>query len=246
MDLQTIKEVSTWLRQVGSGQKHELNNKCGREKLLWIQKSLPTYDTNLSDVFNYVYEKFENKREPGHYPEKTCNAMASILDAVIKRANAEQNAFIERANAEQNNWWRSIHPEIAKVSIRLNIDEHYAQATQEAFKRLNEYVKEKYRNLVQNHKNLDGDGLMSTVFSPNKPVLKVECSQHGNVSTDSDYQKGIMLMMQGAMSAFRNPGAHETQTLTREDAYRRIQFASMLMYIVDSGKPGPGADVNVE
>ena len=44
---------------------------------------------------------------------------------------------------------------------------------------------------------------------------------------------GLMFMLQGAMSALRNPKAHANITLNAEDAMRRIMFASMLMYKID-------------
>lgn len=40
-------------------------------------------------------------------------------------------------------------------------------------------------------------------------------------------------MLAGAMSALRNPKAHANITIDREDAMRRLIFASMLMYKID-------------
>ena len=56
-----------------------------------------------------------------------------------------------------------------------------------------------------------------------------------DISTDTgmNEQKGVMFMLQGAMSALRNPKAHANIKLTAEDAMRRIMFASMLMYKID-------------
>ena len=42
-----------------------------------------------------------------------------------------------------------------------------------------------------------------------------------------------MLMLQGAMSALRNPKAHSNISLSKDDAMRRIMYASMLMYKID-------------
>ena len=46
-------------------------------------------------------------------------------------------------------------------------------------------------------------------------------------------QKGYMEMFAGAMIGIRNPKAHSNQRITREDAVRKLHFASLLMYKVD-------------
>ena len=45
---------------------------------------------------------------------------------------------------------------------------------------------------------------------------------------------GYMFMLAGAMAAIRNPKAHENMEITKEDAIRKLHFASMLMYKIDN------------
>jgi len=59
-----------------------------------------------------------------------------------------------------------LHPRIASASADLYRDGHYRNAVGRCLHRLVNYVKEKSRR-----HDLDGSGLMSTVFSKNKPVL---------------------------------------------------------------------------
>lgn len=95
----------------------------------------------------------------------------------------------------------------------------------------NDRVKKLYKKINPTASKIpDGDAAMTSVFSANNPLLKV-C----DISTESgqNEQKGLMFMLQGAMSALRNPKAHANITLTAEDAMRRIMFASMLMYKID-------------
>jgi len=72
------------------------------------------------------------------------------------------------------------------------------------------------------------------VFSPDNPLLLVE----GNLDTQThkDTQRGYMMMFSGAMSAIRNPKAHENMTISKEDAVRKLMFASMLMYKLDASQ----------
>ena len=44
------------------------------------------------------------------------------------------------------------------------------------------------------------------------------------------------MMFTGAMSAIRNPKAHENMTISKDDAVRKLMFASMLMYKLDASK----------
>lgn len=47
-------------------------------------------------------------------------------------------------------------------------------------------------------------------------------------------QQGYMMMFSGAMSALRNPKAYENLVISRDDAIRKLIFASILMYKLDS------------
>ncbi len=46
---------------------------------------------------------------------------------------------------------------------------------------------------------------------------------------------GYMQMLAGSMSALRNPKSHENIGLDKDEAFRRLMFASMLMYKIDEG-----------
>ena len=80
------------------------------------------------------------------------------------------------------------------------------------------------------HAGPDGHTAMSMVFSDNAPLLEF-CDR--STETGNNIQKGYMQMLAGAMSALRNPKAHANITITKDDAMRRLMFASMLMYKID-------------
>ena len=127
--------------------------------------------------------------------------------------------------------WSLIHPLIQNSSRELYEDGHFANAAEDAFIEINDRVKKLYKKINPTASRIpDGDAAMTTVFSVNCPMLKV-C----DISTDTgmNEQKGLMLMLQGAMSALRNPKAHSNISLSKYDAMRRIMYASMLMYKID-------------
>ncbi len=109
-------------------------------------------------------------------------------------------------------------------------DRHYARAVEEAFKCLNNAVRDKSRLL-----NRDGAALMRQAFSVNSPTIKLS-----NLLTQSerDEQQGYMDIFAGAMTGIRNPRAHDHQLADEpEAALEMLLLANHLMRKLD------GADV---
>lgn len=132
---------------------------------------------------------------------------------------------------EEDNPSQSIWDGLSSSDYSCIMEGHYANAAEDAFIEINDRVKKLYKKLNPTATKIpDGDAAMTTVFSPNSPMLKV-C----DISTDTgmNEQKGLMFMLQGAMSALRNPKAHSNITISKNDAMRRIMYASMLMYKID-------------
>jgi len=129
----------------------------------------------------------------------------------------------EASNKNQIDYFKllKIHPEIEKVSKKLFLDKHFPQAIFEAFKKVNNLVKER-----SGRKDLDGKSLMQTVFSVNNPILKF--NELSNQS-DKDEQEGFMHLFAGAMLGIRNPKGHEN--IVQKDVYKTLEyliFASLL------------------
>lgn len=141
------------------------------------------------------------------------------------------NYLNNKCDNPQEDIWALIHPMIIKSSKELYINGHYANAAEDAFIEINDRIKKLYKKFNPTATKIpDGDAAITIVFSPNKPMVQV-C----DISTDSglNEQKGFMFMLQGAMSALRNPKAHENIYLDKDEAFRRLMFASMLMYKID-------------
>ena len=112
--------------------------------------------------------------------------------------------------------------ELVGASRQLFADGHYARAVEEAFKCLNNAVKDKSEIY-----DLDGAGLMRTAFSANSPVLKLNLFRS---QSDRDEQQGYMDLFAGSMTGIRNPRAHEHRLEDEpEVALEVIVFANHLM-----------------
>lgn len=153
-------------------------------------------------------------------------AIGQVLECLELLAVLTQN----KSNNSYDSWGY-IHPIIVGVSKKLYDDGHYSNAAEDAFIEINDRVKKLFKKLNPlENKVPDGDAAMTTVFSINKPMIQL-CDL--TTETGINEQKGLMFMLQGAMSGLRNPKAHSNIIISKEDALRRIMFASMLMYKID-------------
>lgn len=111
---------------------------------------------------------------------------------------------------------------LRQSSRALFADGHYARAVEEAFKCLNNAVKDKSGDTAR-----DGAPLMRAVFSPNAPILKLNSLQS---QSDRDEQQRYMDLFAGSMTGIRNPRAHEHSLVdAAEVALELLVLANHLM-----------------
>lgn len=178
-----------------------------------IQKEFPYFSNRLDSLLNNLFQNNFNGLYMNSYK------FGQIYEI-----------FLALSNISTFDFWSLIHPRISEISKSLYLNGHYANAAEDAFIEINVRVKGLFKIINPNDKVPDGDGAMTTVFSPNNPLVEF-C----DISTDTgkNVQKGFMQMLAGAMSALRNPKAHENIKLSADDAMRRLMFASMLMFKID-------------
>lgn len=127
--------------------------------------------------------------------------------------------------------WSIIHPEVVRVSRERFDAEQYADAVEAAFKMINNSVKRIVKTKVP--EEVDGVQLMQKAFNKDNPLIPL----NDLVSrTDKDIQQGYQFMFAGAISGIRNPKAHDVESISIDDAIRKLYFASMLMYKLDGRK----------
>ena len=183
-----------------------------------IQKEFPYFSNRLNSLLNTLFQNGFNGLYINSY------VFGQIYEI-----------FLALSNTNNFDFWSLIHPRVSEVSKSLYLDGHNANAAEDAFIEINVRVKGLYQIINPNDKNPcdkvpDGDGAMTTVFSPQKPLVEF-CDT--STDTGKNVQKGFMQMLAGAMSALRNPKAHENIKLSADDAMRRLMFASMLMFKID-------------
>lgn len=196
--------------------------------------------SDITEIRNSIIKLSESiKKEEPYFS----NDLFRIKDALFLEGNrlnhiafgafmAIINYLYDKYENPKEDIWTVIHPRIANISKSLFLDGYYANAACDAFIEINSRVKKVFKSIKPDDKVPDGDSAMTHVFSTNSPLVKF-C----DISTDSGFntQKGFMQMLSGAMSALRNPKAHANIYLGKNEALRRLMFASMLMYKIDEG-----------
>ena len=116
---------------------------------------------------------------------------------------------------------------LKQSSAALFGDGYYTRAVEEAFKCLNNAVKDKSGSADR-----DGARLMRTVFSANSPLLQLNPLQS---QSDRDEQAGYMDIFAGAMTGIRNPRVHEHRLVDApEVALELLVLANHLMRKLDA------------
>jgi uncharacterized protein (TIGR02391 family) len=118
-----------------------------------------------------------------------------------------------------------LHPRVATASAELLRGAHYRNAVHDAALGLINYVKEK-----SGRHDLDGAGLMTTVFSKNSPILAFN---RLTTQTERDEQEGFMHLFIGVVLAIRNPRSHDLLPDERDRAMEYLRLLSLLARRVD-------------
>jgi uncharacterized protein (TIGR02391 family) len=122
---------------------------------------------------------------------------------------------------------RNVHPDIAAVALKLFDDGHFSQATFEAFKLLDNAVKD------ASGINESGMKLMMAAFNEGKPLIKLNDLA---TASDVDEQCGFRFIFAGAMSAIRNPRGHDIRTDTIDKCLDHLSLASVLLRTFENRK----------
>lgn len=116
---------------------------------------------------------------------------------------------------------RNIHPRLQKVTISLFDDGHYAQATFEGYKFIENEIR-RYSNSTET-----GLKLMMKVFAAGNPTLQLTQLK---TESEKDEQKGYQFLFAGAFLAIRNPRGHEFGITDSPDkCLDHLSLASMLL-----------------
>jgi uncharacterized protein (TIGR02391 family) len=114
------------------------------------------------------------------------------------------------------------NPELRAATRSRFESRHYADAVEAGVKALNERIR------ARTGRTEDGDALMTLVFSPNKPLLRINRLKS---KSDESAQRGHMQLCQGVVGAWRNPRAH---ALTDDDPVRCLMMLGTIEDLIET------------
>ncbi|WP_423918980.1 TIGR02391 family protein [Candidatus Poriferisodalis sp.] len=94
---------------------------------------------------------------------------------------------------------RVLDPDLCSATRSRFVTKHYSDAVESGVKALCECIRSR------TGRTEDGDPLVTTAFSPNDPLLRIN---RGRSKSDESEQRGHMFLCQGVVAAWRNPRAH--------------------------------------
>lgn len=141
--------------------------------------------------------------------------------------------------------WNELHIRVRELAEERYNQGFYADAIFNCIREINIIIKDEVFRLTGNE--YDGVNLMRQAFgfsyqngnlNRNAQILFVE-----NLSSESrrNIQEGYMNIFVGAMSAVRNPKAHENMNPNEEKTRHLIQFCSLLFYKLEDANIIPQA-----
>jgi uncharacterized protein (TIGR02391 family) len=154
--------------------------------------------------------------------------MASDLEffeVIVRRAYRYTDAAAAPLGTEHPFEIRGVHADFPAVVRSLFDNGHYAHATLEAFKFLDEEVQR-----VSGSSDY-GVSLMMRVFGGTPPLLKLNA---GLSMSEKDEQDGFKFLFAGAIKGIRNPRGHKSGIVDDPDiCLDHLSLASMLLRRLD-------------
>jgi uncharacterized protein (TIGR02391 family) len=156
-------------------------------------------------------------------------ALNLVQAFVIPEARRLIEASDIDAKESPTQWfWKFVHPRICALARPRFEAGFFGDAVEASFKEVNDSIKRILREI--DGRELDGAGLMTTVFSPQNPVIRLSALV---TETDKGIQQGYMQIFAGSMTGIRNPKAHGNLNPDGNKALHLIGLASLLMHKID-------------
>jgi uncharacterized protein (TIGR02391 family) len=135
---------------------------------------------------------------------------------------------IGEAERASEPWWELIHPKIRLSSEPIFSDGHYTPAVLQAFIAINERVKEHVRS--KGLEPSDGTALMRQALKTDGSTIRIPSP---TIDSEDEIQEGYQHIFAGSMLAIRDPKAHASFRISKEQAAHLIFLASHLMFKLD-------------
>lgn len=198
----------------------------------------PVYEKVHKDITEFIYKTHFEKTEEwikisaNLLYKSTQKMQRQEADIIIVQLEKLNRRVLARDNEA---FWDYIHPQIKNLVFDKFAGEHYADCVETAFKEINSRLKEIYKK--QKGEEKDGASLMTSIFSPENPIL---CFENIDTQNGKNVQLGYMRIFEGTMLGIRNPKAHANMSINKDSAIKRLVLAGLLMDKIDEAIKNTG------
>lgn len=202
----------------------------------WNKETISKYggDTSIKvlgqkwDVFNYSLslnmapDRFIALDKAIHIVESAIREIKSVSIPVLDWRDIKVTKRPKEQAKETNSLFDTmqLHPKIIEASESLFKDGHYASAILEAFKAVENFVKQK------TGLSSYGKQLMAQAFNEENPLIRIE--EAGKF--DKDVQEGFKFLFMGATVGIRNPKAH--QRIIQKDPFITLEYLGFASFLI--------------
>ena len=129
--------------------------------------------------------------------------------------------------------WTMVHPRIIAIAKEEYLDGHYASAANRSYVEVETRLRELFKELKPGVTVPVKVGDLIGALLSDSGVYNF-CAT--STQSGKDYRKGVKLLFEGGMSAYRNPSSHENKVLSKAEAFEQIMLASQLMKVLDNNR----------
>lgn len=210
-----------WRRLYSALMNHQNQKQYGNHIIVFIQKSMaPARFISNENKFNHIRSELNIALSLcGYYLDEKGKIHPAEIATTI--SEAKQRADRLRVELER----RGVHKDVLEFCQERFLQKDYFYAVLEATKSVADKIRKK------SGINEDGTKLIDQAFEKGQSYVPHLAFNLLRNSSEWNEHKGIMQLIRGLFSAFRNPTAHESETywsISETDALDVLTIASLI------------------
>ena len=219
-----------WRRLQAAFSERQRQDRCGNCLVAFMYKAMNPvrYTANRESFEQYRHELNQILIFCGYSLEE--NGKLRIQKAAQTLNEAEERAGKLRGELSR----RAVHSDVLKFCRAELVSNNYFHAVLEATKSVADKIRQ------QSGLTSDGAQLVDDAFALGKTGIPLLAFNSLQTDTERNEQNGMINLMKGMFSAFRNPTAHAAKIswiITEQDAFDLLTLASLLHRRIDSAVP---------
>jgi uncharacterized protein (TIGR02391 family) len=216
-----------WRRLQAAFSERQRQDCCGNCLIAFMYKAMNPvrYTANRESFEQYRHELNQILIFCGYSLEE--NGKLKIQKAAQTLNEAEERAGKLRGELSR----RAVHADVLKFCRAELVRNNYFHAVLEATKSVADKIRQ------QSGLTSDGAQLVDEAFALGKTGIPLLAFNSLQTDTERNEQNGMINLMKGMFSAFRNPTAHAAKiswAITEQDAFDLLTLASLLHRRIDS------------